>query len=198
MSDLYEDLGVPRDASAADIKKAFRKRAAKAHPDKGGSNEQMAVINRAFAVLGDEQKRLEYDRSGDTSEGPPLEERARQLLVHLFGQHLGAKNIVVTLRNTLKGMRAEIDVKVREGRMKVKRLKARRDKVITKGGAENLFTRLIDDKVRNLEQNCVAGDGDMRMIDAALAMLEAYEDTEPVIESPMMGSVLWTTMTVGR
>jgi len=62
MSDHYSTLGVSRDASSDDIKKAFRKLASQHHPDKGGETTKFQEIQAAYSVLGDEQKRAEYDR----------------------------------------------------------------------------------------------------------------------------------------
>ncbi len=65
MSDYYELLGIARDASPDDIKKAFRKLAHKYHPDKGGGDEKrFKEINEAYQALSDEKKRAEYDRYG--------------------------------------------------------------------------------------------------------------------------------------
>ena len=62
----YEVLGVKRDASADEIKKAFRKLAQKYHPDAGGDPEKFKEISEAYAVLSDPDKRKRYDamRSG--------------------------------------------------------------------------------------------------------------------------------------
>ena len=51
---LYEVLGVPKSASATEIKKAFRKLALKKHPDKGGVPEEFKKIQAAYEVLGDD------------------------------------------------------------------------------------------------------------------------------------------------
>jgi curved DNA-binding protein len=61
MTDYYAALGVARTATAADIKQAFRKLASQHHPDKGGDTAKFQAIQAAYAVLGDEQKRAEYD-----------------------------------------------------------------------------------------------------------------------------------------
>ena len=61
MTDHYAALGVPRTAAAAEIKQAFRKLASQHHPDKGGDTAKFQAIQAAYAVLGDEQKRAEYD-----------------------------------------------------------------------------------------------------------------------------------------
>jgi DnaJ-class molecular chaperone len=67
--DYYQILGVPKDASDAEIKKAYRKLAMQYHPDRNPNNEKWAnekfkEINRAYGVLGDPEKRRHYDQFG--------------------------------------------------------------------------------------------------------------------------------------
>lgn len=67
--DLYEILGVSRDASQEEIKKAYRKLARKYHPDvnkEPDAEEKFKEINGAYEVLGNEEKRRQYDRFGTT------------------------------------------------------------------------------------------------------------------------------------
>ena len=60
--DYYKTLGVSKDASEAEIKKAFRKLAQKHHPDAGGDEEKFKEINEAYEVLSDAKKRQVYDQ----------------------------------------------------------------------------------------------------------------------------------------
>jgi DnaJ family protein A protein 2 len=62
--DLYKRLGVAKDASDADIKKAYRKLALTHHPDKGGDPETFKGLAEAYAVLSDAEKRRVYDATG--------------------------------------------------------------------------------------------------------------------------------------
>ena len=67
--DYYEVLGVPKDASDAEIKKAFKKLALKYHPDRNPDNpkaaeEKFKEINEAYSVLSNKQKRAQYDQFG--------------------------------------------------------------------------------------------------------------------------------------
>ncbi len=70
--DYYGILGVNRNASADDIKKAYKNLAKKYHPDlnkDANATEKFKEINEAASVLGDEKKRAQYDRHGTTTEG---------------------------------------------------------------------------------------------------------------------------------
>ena len=66
--DFYETLGITREASAEEIKKAYRKKAKELHPDRNSDNPraeaQFKEINEAYEVLKDEQKKAAYDRFG--------------------------------------------------------------------------------------------------------------------------------------
>lgn len=65
MRDLYEVLGVSRDASDADIKKAYRRKATEHHPDRGGDEEAFKELTAAYEVLKNPEARANYDRYGD-------------------------------------------------------------------------------------------------------------------------------------
>ena len=68
--DYYEVLGISKNASEDEVKKAFRKLAVKYHPDKeGGSEEKFKEINEAYEVLKDKQKRQRYDQFGHAGVG---------------------------------------------------------------------------------------------------------------------------------
>jgi molecular chaperone DnaJ len=68
--DYYEVLGVGKEASADEIKKAFRRAAVQHHPDKeGGNEEKFKEINEAYEVLKDSSKRQRYDQFGHAGVG---------------------------------------------------------------------------------------------------------------------------------
>ncbi len=74
--DYYDVLGVARSASEKEVRAAFRKLAAKHHPDRNpddpGAEERFKEINEAYTVLSDPEKREVYDQYGTTGDVPPF------------------------------------------------------------------------------------------------------------------------------
>ena len=69
--DPYEVLGVSKDASDAEIKKAYRKLSKKYHPDlnhEPGAEEKFKEVNEAYEILSDPQKKAQYDQFGTTGD----------------------------------------------------------------------------------------------------------------------------------
>ena len=75
MADLYSTLGVSRDASEGDIKKAYRKLAKELHPDRNKDNptasERFSKVTHAYDILTDKDKRAQYDRGEIDEDGNP-------------------------------------------------------------------------------------------------------------------------------
>ena len=75
MRDPYTVLGVPRSASEKDIKSAYRKLAKKYHPDANandpGATARFNEANQAYEILGDKEKRQQYDRGEIDADGKP-------------------------------------------------------------------------------------------------------------------------------
>jgi len=104
--DYYTVLGVPRDASETDIKRAFRELARKYHPDVNSTDEgeKFREINEAYAVLSDRDNRARYDRWGhadDSSSGlGAVVDAAQEIINDVFRRRRGkqkGKDIRYTL-----------------------------------------------------------------------------------------------------
>src|SRR4030042_1274368 len=77
--DYYNIIGVSKDASDDEIKKAYRKLAHKFHPDKSGGDEaRFKEVNEAYQVLSDKEKRSQYDQYGQIFEQACFGRRGRK------------------------------------------------------------------------------------------------------------------------
>lgn len=98
MNSLYETLGVSKNASADEIKKAYRRLARQYHPDinkEKGAEEKFKEINAAYEILSDEKKRAQYDQYGDSMfEGQSF---------HDFSRNAGGVNLDDILKDLFGG-----------------------------------------------------------------------------------------------
>ena len=73
--DLYQQLGIARGASEADVKKAYRSLAKQLHPDRNKDNpkaaERFSKVSQAYEILSDKDKRARYDRGEIDEDGNP-------------------------------------------------------------------------------------------------------------------------------
>jgi curved DNA-binding protein CbpA len=70
-TDLYRTLGVRKNATPAQIQKAYRKKAMVHHPDRSGSAEAFAAVNLAYKILSDPARRDKYDATGEVDKPEP-------------------------------------------------------------------------------------------------------------------------------
>lgn len=180
MKSLYDILGVKRDANGDELKKAFRRKSSTAHPDKGGSNEEMALVNRAYSVLGDPARRARYDETGDEAAEQPIEQGARQFILQAFAEALGQPqevNSVEFARKKAEREKAAAGDAARNMERMAAKLRVRRAKVKVREG-DNLMHALIDQQIAELTTRRAAAEQGIRLFDAALVALDVYESTE--------------------
>ncbi len=188
MADHYSTLGIPRSATAAQIKHAYRKLASKHHPDRGGDKEKSAAVNDAYACLSDPERRARYDASGeDRPAGPSPEDQRRlevqQTLVKAIEESLNHpevehRGLIVTALGRLDGAldaARQQQGKIAEAReMLEKLLKKVRRKAAATG--DDLVAMLVTGKLGELERALAANKHAIGVLGEARAMLEEYED----------------------
>lgn len=186
MTDLYDELGVPRDSSDETIKKAYRRRSRKVHPDKGGSDEEMAKVNHAYSVLSDPIKRLHYDRTGQSNAfaQQPEQDRVRDLLMQLFDMTINALSatesvsILSVMRKGASGMRdghkqtkENITYNLNKRKKLLGRLKRKKGK-----DKLNPFEALLKKQIKNLEDQLGVTEDKIHLLDEVVKELNNYEE----------------------
>ncbi len=85
---MYDVLGLTQNATADDIKKAYRKLAREHHPDKGGDPEKFKKVQEAYEVLSDPEKRENFDRFG-SPDAPPQGLNPNDIFAQMFSGAFG-------------------------------------------------------------------------------------------------------------
>jgi curved DNA-binding protein CbpA len=165
----YETLGVPEDADAETIKKAYRRNATKAHPDKGGSVD----------VLLDPERRRRYDRTWQSD--PPKRSAADEML-HitldaLIADHNFHGDYIKAARSNLATGRDRAAAELALQRREANRLEKLLGRVRVNEGKRNTFEGIVGDKLKAAraqveELTCVVAD-----IEAAIVLAGDYADT---------------------
>jgi curved DNA-binding protein CbpA len=182
-ADLYDALGVKRDARTEDIRRAYRKVAKKAHPDGGGSIESFALVRQALDTLGDDARRAHYDQTGEIDEKPvdTKEAVALQIVINVIDRVLNEcvkqgrppescdviESAMLNLKNDLKAMPGRL-AEMRIGAAMMRKLAKR---FRGKKKAENRIGPLFEQRAVQCERDERILAQEKENIERALAIL---------------------------
>ena len=174
---LYDSLGIKKGASSEEIKKAYRKKASENHPDKGGDNEKMTEITRAYSVLGDEKKRARYDSTGHEEEEPfdkKFSEFIQRFLFQLIEQkNVDSTDLISALKNIAKqNILGTLQAKD-SARAKVKKL----ERVLMRLEAkrENRISFIVEANLDFVKKEVGSYDEHLEFMEKVLECLDGYE-----------------------
>lgn len=164
-ADLYDELGVDRDADEQTIRRAFRRRAKETHPDAGGTAEAFAATSTALAILTDPKRRKRYDRTGVAEDAEPDNQRAHAVgIIQRFFDEIAtpwfatcamdatkdprSRDIVGDVRKAIKKELAAIKGGLPNGERVVAAYEEMAARFETKSGADNFLRRHLEGKAR--------------------------------------------------
>lgn len=177
----YETLGVASDATADEIKSAYRRKSSECHPDKGGDGQQMAAVNRAYEVLGNAERRAQYDATGSDAAADKVDNEARDNVLSAFSFCLQQQQPCNSVEFARLKFRREIDEAAQTRLMvqrRIRNLERRRPRVVAKSGGMNLMHVLIDQQLAECHRNVELCDHVSLVLERALTLLDDYESTE--------------------
>jgi len=176
----YENLGVPKSADRATIKKAYRKKAQKLHPDRQGGNvEAFHAVQLAYDVLYDDARRAHYDATG--ADGQPdrqgeLMKRLAALFMHfLETADADHADLITLMRQALLDGKNKTQQSIRQQEQKIVKLERTKKRLKKKGGGENLFVQMIDAQISMFKRGIELGKTEIEMVGDMIKIVADYE-----------------------
>lgn len=198
----YEVLGLPRDATPAQIKAAYRKRAMETHPDHGGSAKEFSDVSRSNIVLSDPKKRSKYDRTGKVDEESPENTISAPLSIIVgFMQAAVIQNIEgnggdplsCNLMETARNRFAQAITQMEKEKKKIDRVVEKLRKIAKKTSNKkkkdaNLMSRALESHANSLAANASQLDLQIKAHQDAIQMTHDYDFERDEPPPAMFGS----------
>lgn len=185
----YDNLGIPRNASKDEIKKAYRKKAKKAHPDKGGTHEQFTRLLLAYNTLSDDEKRKRYDETGSDKEPVNLNAAAMERMIPLVRsiinkcqQAAGAFDLIALLEENVFQVRKNIEGAIQKNQQSIKRTREILNRIKPK---ENPFAPVLEADIEGFESAIESAKQEMLITDECLKILLGLEYEQDKQLSPL-------------
>jgi len=184
----YETLGVDKDSSPEDIKKAYRDKAKEAHPDHGGDEDKMTALSVAYAILCDPKKKGQYDRTGQVKDGLKLHKEAVdylcncfQMMLNTFGDSAIYENLIDHMEQQMKN-----DIKAEEGKIVNAMAMAEKWRKMAKRFSRKnpdtppIFEQMIGNSARSEDAISDNAKDSIKIVEEALRIIKEYEFTPKI------------------
>lgn len=200
MINLYEILGVDKRATQGDIKEAYRNKAMENHPDKGGDTEKFRIIDKAYKILSDNDKRKRYD-NGESAESIDgianvisQEQETLRMVLGIFNAII--ENIDVSRQDIFDLMRQSI--RANQGNIRSEKAKLENNikkcetvkKRIKKKGNSDLFIQFLDGHIKEYNLAINKMDNIIKLGDDGLKLIKECEYDVEVLEFVTIGDRL--------
>lgn len=205
--DLYKILGVAKDATPDQIKKAYRKMAIKHHPDKGGDENEFKALVVAYTVLSDEDKRRRYDNGESVesvSQNTPIEQQAFKLLMETFISFVNAVpdtskfDIFQKIKEHVNHMTTHMNVALNELAARIDKYEKTKKRIKSKD-ENNMFVMGLDNEIASTNRSIKKVKEQQEVAKIAVKILEDYGyDFEQAVQIKASGDGLrHVTFTTG-
>jgi len=178
MTDLYALLEIERDATPEEIKKAYRRMARKLHPDVSDDpdcNEKFQAAKEAYEVLSDENKRKQYDATGEFQKTQPIGPQATQTIIQFYMQLLEkneyslGKNYDELVKQTISNQRLMMSVSRKKFKDQIPRI----EKLLERTNGDQLVYS-VNQRLMQARSKLSQFDTQIQIFDSALEQLRDF------------------------
>jgi len=179
----YETLKVAETATQEDIKLAYRIQAKEFHPDKEGDPEIMSMINEAYSVLGDPEKRAYYDQYGTVDKTASTDEEAEIQVLQAFRSAIKMDRPVQSLfelvHSSIQGVLDDVMARKRGVEFDIDKAKHRKRTLIKLKGQKvkdgmDILKQAFDDEVSEID--ATISRIDLKVFDREIEVLKKAKD----------------------
>lgn len=183
MNDPYETLGLPRDATRDQVKRAYKSLSHRCHPDcKTPDEAKFREVNEAYEVLQDPVRRAHYDSTGET--GPITDHRAKvdEYLRKLFYDSVNqlkrgvsiSRDIIQASKDDVGAAIEEIERNLASTVVAIEALEMAQGRVQCDG--DNLFDAILEAEIASMRQGIDGGSKQIELLKAVYDELGKYRD----------------------
>jgi curved DNA-binding protein CbpA len=182
VKDLYSALGISKDAPHAEVRRAYRREAKKSHPDAGGDPAKFALVSLAHDVLGDTERRAEYDRTGNVDEKP--QDKSLSCVMQVIDEVLNKcarrgidpsnVDIISDAQKSLHIKLEKMNEQYKTGLAQIASAKKLAKRFKPKKGKVNRIAALIEGRIRQAEEAARKSIEDRPSIERALEILSDH------------------------
>lgn len=175
---LYQILDVAHDATQEEIRDAYRKMRSSAHPDKHGDASMFIRIQKAYDVLSDEKRRMEYDATGNTD--AINDSKAQTTLIEMITSTINnlnpdQQNPLLIVRSGIIASRAQIQAKIKHYEASIARHEKFCKRIIRKNGKENFLTQSLQHGIELMRKQIAECVMQIAMGEEMLVILDEFE-----------------------
>lgn len=188
MSDLYDTLGVRRDATQDDIKQAYRRQSKSMHPDNGGDRDRWNEFLHAYEVLKDKERRHRYDKTGE-DDSPIAAHKVREFVkgaiqqavteMHpngmSFSNDLVWENIIRKTMQSIGQSQARIEGEKAKPHQDIERAESMLERLVFKGEGEDLIAELLREQIEGYHKTIKRLQNAIDVGHEALKILAKYD-----------------------
>lgn len=191
-TNLYDILGLSKNATFEEIKSKYKSLAQQHHPDKGGDPELFKEIKNAYEVLSDPISRKQYDTTGHFENRVNIRDEALERLSNLFFNIVPNINpdiddLILIMKNETRRERQNINNNINLCNGYILKLNKVINKIKKKNEGENLLKMFAENQLKIHENELQNFIRQIEVINIAIEMLEDYQygDVATLIENFM-------------